>query len=48
MHIVYNMLGDESEATSKNNPVQTTLVPIQLLQVLPILIDLLVIINGEA
>lgn len=28
------VLGDESEPTSQNNPVQTTTVPIQLLQVL--------------
>lgn len=42
------VLGDESEATSKNNPVQATPVPAQLLQVLSILTDLLVIINDEA
>lgn len=42
------VLGDESEASSKNNPVQATPVPVQLLQVLPILTDLLVIINDEA
>lgn len=42
------VLGDESEPTSKNNPVQTTLVPIPLWQALSIMIDLLVIISDEA
>lgn len=36
------VLGDESEPTSENNLVQTTPVPIQLLQVLFTLSDLLV------
>lgn len=42
------VLGDEREPTSKNNPVQTTPVPVHLLQVLSILTDLLVIISDEA
>lgn len=47
MHILghdtmIQVLGDESEPTSENNLVQTTPVPIQLLQVLFTLSDLLV------
>lgn len=41
------VLGNESEPTSQNNPVQTTTVPIQLLQVLLTLIGLLVTIADQ-
>lgn len=42
------VLGDNSEPTSKTNPVQTTPVPAQLLQGLSVLTDLLLIVSGEA
>lgn len=41
------VLSDENEPTWKNNPVQITLVPILLLQVLFTLIGLLVIIADQ-